>query len=851
MKAILLAALIVLVASAPAQANDFIHPGLLHTRADLERMRSLIEEKTEPARSSFLSLRASADAGYAMAGPWETIARDGEHARTKAGNERDFAQAYRCALLWCLTDSQQYALKAMEIIRAYSRTLRRIEGHDAPLMAGLNGFILVNACELMRHTFGGWTAEDTEQTEKMLRQVFLPVLDEFEENSPYANGNWGVADNKMRLAAGIFLDDSLQVSHALEAYLNAYDNSALPRYIAPSGQCQESGRDQAHTMLGLTSLAETCETAWSQGIDLYGELDNRLLAGFEYTAKANLGYDVPFETWQDVTGLYSNWTSLGAKALGQWRPGFEIPYNHYVGRKGLEMPYTSAVLHDFVRPEGQGVGNDEVGFGSLLFYQGTSVSPLPKKAAKRKGNAYVPTLLTYEAPQGAPLMSDYRVEARVDGGEWHEVPTYMAQANAGDAEGNHSLSEYSYTYFDFAGTVNVRVTRHGQGRKYSYADVRPHSRGVLCNCVNDSVVELTLWQPECISLEFDGDIRHNLLIFASLPGPAFEDVRSKAEAEGGQVIRFGPGYHKLRDTLRLASHQCLYLEGGAYLDGKVLISDAESVQVCGWGVIRPTGGREGLEVTRSRNVRIEGVITTQCPVGESSGVSISDVRCLSHYPWGDGLNVFASQDISYDRVFCRTSDDCTTVYATRLGHRGSSRSIRMKNSILWPDVAHAIFIGLHGDCAAGDSCTDIRYEGIDILGQNETQLNYQGAIAINAGDDVMVRRVSFENIRLEDITRGSILQLRVWLNPKYCSCPGRGIEDISFTRLFYNGKTPNPSLIMGYDQERMVRNISFKDLRINGRKIYDQMPGKPGYYLTTDMANIFVGENVENLTFEP
>ena len=51
--------------------------------------------------------------------------------------------------------------------------------------------------------------------------------------------------------------------------------------INEEGQCQESGRDQQHTQLGLGCLAEACEVGWRQGVDLYGAADNRLLRGYE------------------------------------------------------------------------------------------------------------------------------------------------------------------------------------------------------------------------------------------------------------------------------------------------------------------------------------------------------------------------------------------------------------------------------------------------------------------------------------------------------------------------------------------------------------------------------------------
>ena len=46
-----------------------------------------------------------------------------------------------------------------------------------------------------------------------------------------------------------------------------------------------------------------------------------------------------------------------------------------------------------------------------------------------------------------------------------------------------------------------------------------------------------------------------------------------------------------------------------------------------------------------------------------------------------------------------------------------------------------------------------------------------------------------------------------------------------------------------------VKNIRFENLQINGEVIYDDMPDKPKWYKTGDMARIFVGEHTEDITF--
>ena len=148
--------------------------------------------------------------------------------------------------------------------------------------------------------------------------------------------------------------------------------------------------------------------------------------------------------------------------------------------------------------------------------------------------------------------------------------------------------------------------------------------------------------------------------------------------------------------IRIPSNTTIYLAPSAYVCGTLAIEDAENVSIIGRGICRPADGYEGVHVHRSKNVLVEGVTLCTCPVGGSDGVTLRDVQSISHPGWGDGLNVFASSNMLYDHVFCRNSDDCTTAYATRKGFSGSVNNVCMQNSTLWADVAHPIFIGIHG-----------------------------------------------------------------------------------------------------------------------------------------------------------
>jgi len=767
------------------------------------------------------AVSSSAQVNYQMAGPYEVVARDGQYAHTKGGSERDMWMAWQSAQIG---DGQT----ALEIINAYAQTLQRFDGHDAPLCT-IQAYWLLQAMRMVKsHQTPKWAA--------MIRRAILPTLKQFEADSPYANGNWGAIVNRCRMACAIFLEDSVLYQASIDYFLNANDNGALPRYVCETGQCQETGRDQAHVQLGLGALCDICEMAWTQGTDLWGALDNRLMKGLEYTARYNLGYDVPFETWRDCTGLYCDWTEPGAMGRGRIRCIYDVAYEHYTKVKGLNMPYTKKLLDLQQKAEQRGE-----------IIQNMEADQFIVKGVKEGTRLH--QVLTYPAPEGAPLKHDYEVFVRPRSGqEWTKVDTYMAKVNASVGDNRHKVSEISYCMFDFTGDVFVKVI--SKNKKFKAARIRPDYRGVIANVQNDSTVRFLLFQPENVSVEFDGDITNNLLVFTSKPTVSKEDAEKQAKSQGREFRYYGPGFYNKEDTIFGASNTTFYLDGGAYLTATFAINDAHDVSILGRGIARPQQGYEGAHVYRSKNVLIDGLVLNTCPIGESQNVTLHDVRSISHPSWGDGLNVFGgSSDILYDRVFCRNSDDCTTAYATRKGFFGNCSNVTMRNSTLWADVAHPIFIGIHGNAERGDTIENLRYENIDILGQAEPQVDYQGCLAINCGDNNLVRNVTFENIRMEQIEQGSLLQVKVGYNQKYCTAPGRGVENVTFRNIRYKGEQPYLSIINGYNDERKVKDITFEGIKINGCLLHDKMEGKPAWYATTDYIPMYVGNHVENVVF--
>ncbi len=455
-------------------------------------------------------------------------------------------------------------------------------------------------------------------------------------------------------------------------------------------------------------------------------------------------------------------------------------------------------------------------------------------------------LKVYPAPDGAPLNDDFALLVRQQGGAWQAVPTYLWKVDKA-VTGKHSVENTSVASFDFdfsAGqALELAVVSR---RRVDSCRIRPLSYGIG-HTVNGDTIRFSLTQSRYVSVEVNGDIFHNLHIFANNPAP----VVTKKMRKDKNFIYYGPGYYDLgKDSISVPSGATVYIDGGAYIKGWMSVYKAHDVKIIGHGMVNPERQHEGIMVRYSRNVVIDGPFTTQIPVGGSNAVTVRNAKVMSWYGWGDGMNVFASNHVSYEHVFCRTSDDCSTIYCTRKEYAGGCRDIRVSDAVYWADVAHPIMIGLHGDINKNEVIENVVYENIDILENPERQIDYKGCIGINNGDNNLVRKVTFQNIRVESLSRGGMLfNFRVCYNKKYCAAPGRGIHDIYLRDITYNGVNPEMSIIAGYDDSRMVRNIHFENLTINGRTIYDDMPDKLKWYKTSDYANIFVGEHVENVTF--
>ncbi|WP_051325835.1 alginate lyase family protein [Glycomyces tenuis] len=364
-----------------AEAQAFGHPGMLHTQADFDRMAAKVAAGTEPWTWGWDKLVAN---GHSQTGwaprPTETIIRGGD-GQNYPQLYRDIHAAYQNALRWKVSGDAAHRDKAVEILNAWSATLRTVTGNaDRFLAAGIYGYQFCNAAEIVRDAPGF----DLGRFQQMMVDVFYPLNDWFLVNHNDACitnywANWDLCNMASIMAIGILTDDQAMYDYAVDYFWNGEGNgsiqNAIPFVYDGLAQWQESGRDQGHSIMGIGLMASIMEMAWNQGLDLYSARDNAFAKAAEYVARYNLGHDdLPFTTYSWGTGqncAYREQTVMGAGGRGQVRPVWEMVYGHYTQRRGYAMPNVAAMAGQH-SPEGGGGdyglnsgGFDTLGFGTL------------------------------------------------------------------------------------------------------------------------------------------------------------------------------------------------------------------------------------------------------------------------------------------------------------------------------------------------------------------------------------------------------------------------------------------------------------------------------------------------------
>ncbi|KAL5089468.1 hypothetical protein Trisim1_005164 [Trichoderma cf. simile WF8] len=456
-------------------------------------------------------------------------------------------------------------------------------------------------------------------------------------------------------------------------------------------------------------------------------------------------------------------------------------------------------------------------------------------------------LEVFQIPDNVTRSTTFQVKVRsTQHSAWQEVelfdtPVQEINATTGHANIHHT----SVGLFDFS--TNVTLSIFPDSNIFSSIDavrIRPLSYGIDAK-INGRRIDLALFEPRDIVVEVNGDVFNVLHLFLG----AIDSIKPPTHNHK-YIRRYEAGYHVLNETVKVLSGETVYLAPGAVVNGDFLFQNSSDAAILGRGVIYKSAS---ITVESSKNIQIKGVTILNpthysLTLGMADNVIVSEVRSISGVQWGDGIDVFCSTNVILEKLFMRNSDDCIALYQHRWGYIGDSKNITVRDSALWADVAHPIHIGIHGNPVDPEIMEGVTISNIDILDHREPQVDYMGCIAINCGDENLIKDVTFDNIRIEDFRIGMLFNFKVFFNPKYNTAPGRGIQNLKIKDVSYNGTGEVMSIMAGYSDERSIEFVDFQGLIFNGREIWDGM-AKPTWYQTADTLPMFVGGHVNNLTW--
>ncbi|MFK4082914.1 alginate lyase family protein [Kribbella sp. NPDC020789] len=347
-------------AAAPAV---FAHPGVGVSRAQLDFVKAKVQAGAQPWTNAFNQAKSSAYASLSRTPAPRAVVECGPYSQPNYGctdERQDAIAAYTDAVIWYITGDARYAQKSIQLMDAWSATIRDHTNSNAPLQTGWAASSWPKAAEIIKHVYGDWPNSGRFGT--MLRNVYVPEI----INGSNSNGNWELTIIEALQGIGVFLEDRTIYDKALSlfsyrapAYVYLASDGALPKTVPSqnlntrdkivsywqgqgtfvTGLTQETCRDFVHTGYGISAISHVLETSRIQGIDLYPQYGERL--------RQALGFQAKYERQAEPV---PSWLCNGSvnRGLG---PITEVGYNALHTRLGIAMANTQA-LTEANRPAG-------------------------------------------------------------------------------------------------------------------------------------------------------------------------------------------------------------------------------------------------------------------------------------------------------------------------------------------------------------------------------------------------------------------------------------------------------------------------------------------------------------------
>ncbi|HEY8993541.1 MAG TPA: alginate lyase family protein, partial [Lacunisphaera sp.] len=335
----ILGVFLLLLALGLPRAFAFNHPSIPTTLNELDTIKANLNQ--EPWKSGYAQLAntSTAKLDWVMDGPYENVSRKGSYDANLGPWQNSMTAVYNLARMWYFTGNEAYAQKAHDILIAWAKTNTGFSGNEAGLALGDYAYRFGGGASILRGTWPGWTAADTVAVQNYFSNVLWPASAGWPVQGP---ANKGVLYLASGMAIAVFCDNEpAKFEHVLNMFRTFHGTGLMD--TLPTGQMGETGRDGGHAFGTLNAMAFIAECAWKQGVDLYSELDNRLLACGEYYSRNTYTTDnpyIPFGTidWQ--------WMNNAAGPYTADRAAFYLLRNAYKNRFGLPTPWIDRKLEE-------------------------------------------------------------------------------------------------------------------------------------------------------------------------------------------------------------------------------------------------------------------------------------------------------------------------------------------------------------------------------------------------------------------------------------------------------------------------------------------------------------------------
>ncbi len=364
---------------------------------------------------------------------------------------------------------------------------------------------------------------------------------------------------------------------------------------------------------------------------------------------------------------------------------------------------------------------------------------------------------------------------------------------------NFTGGDYFFAKFDFEGEVEIKLNcvcwnSLEKAKIFTY----PKSVKATISDTHSTIKINAKRSPFTAIIAPFGDRVLPLIIFGN------KIEKDKPSPKDAGVIYLKKGVH-IKEQVKLASGQTLYLEDGAILKGSIY-AEGNDISILGRGIISAelkTRWSRGyfLHFVECKNLRISGITVKESPcwtflLQNCNGVSIRDVKILNSRGINDdAIDICNSSNVNIKNVFARAQDDIIAVKGIKRDNREENlpcENIFIKDCVFWTDRANIFRIGYD---SASSIMKNINVKNIDVPFYATDCVGIESAVAkgiitIQAGNSMPIEDLTFENIRIHSDGSPQNVFIAQTLSQNYekTTTPG-SITNCTVKNLIVSGET--------------------------------------------------------------